>query len=77
MATLTKWTVHGYHRMIEAGMLRDRQIERLAGVVVDMSPETAIHYNTAKRSRRRLQELFEASPLAFPDIAFALSLLWD
>jgi len=59
MATLTKWTVNDYHRMIEAGILQGRQVELLAGVVVDMSPETPIHYNTAKRSSRRLQKLFE------------------
>ena len=56
MATLTKWTVNDYHRMIEAGILQGRQVELLAGVVVDMSPETPIHYNTAKRSSRRLQK---------------------
>jgi hypothetical protein len=37
MATLTKWTVDDYHRMIEAGILHGRQVELLAGVVVDMS----------------------------------------
>jgi Uma2 family endonuclease len=58
MATLTKWTVDDYHRMIEAGILQGRQVELLAGAVVDMSPETPIHYNTAKRSSRRLQTLF-------------------
>ena len=66
MATLTKWTVNDYHRMIEAGILQGRQVELLAGVVVDMSPETPIHYNTAKRSSRRLQKLFEE----FMDVRF-------
>jgi Uma2 family endonuclease len=66
MATLTKWTVDDYHRMIEAGILQGRQVELLAGVVVDMSPEAPIHYNTAKRSSRRLQKLFEN----FADVRF-------
>lgn len=35
----TKWTVDDYHRMIEAGILSDRQVELLSGVIVGMSPE--------------------------------------
>ncbi|MDX2214263.1 MAG: Uma2 family endonuclease [Oculatellaceae cyanobacterium bins.114] len=39
----TKWTVDDYHRMIEAGILSDRQVELLNGVIVDMSPEGTSH----------------------------------
>jgi Uma2 family endonuclease len=57
MKTLAKWSVDDYHRMIEVGILRDRRVELLAGEIVEMSPETPIHYNTAKRGARYLEEL--------------------
>lgn len=57
MKTLAKWSVDDYHRMIEAGILRDRPVELLAGEIVEMSPETPIHYNTAKRGAKYLESL--------------------
>lgn len=57
MITLTKWSVDDYHRMIVGGVLSDRNVELLAGDIVDMSPETPIHYSTAKRGVRRLETL--------------------
>jgi Uma2 family endonuclease len=57
MKTLAKWSVDEYHRMIEAGILRDRHVELLAGEIVEMSPETPIHYTTAKRGTKYLAEL--------------------
>lgn len=57
MKTLAKWSVEDYHRMIEAGILRDRRVELLAGEIVEMSPETPIHYSTAKRGAKYLEEL--------------------
>jgi Uma2 family endonuclease len=57
MKTLAKWSVDDYHRMIEAGILRDRRVELLAGEIFEMSPETPSHYNTAKRGARYLEEL--------------------
>ncbi|AFZ23851.1 hypothetical protein Cylst_1571 [Cylindrospermum stagnale PCC 7417] len=57
MKTLAKWSVDEYHRMIEAGILRDRRVELLAGEIVEMSPETPIHYSTAKRGAKYLEEL--------------------
>lgn len=57
MSTLAKWTVNDYHRMVEAGILSDRRVELLAGEIVEMSPETPIHYSTAKRGARYLEEL--------------------
>lgn len=43
--------------MVEAGILRDRRVELLAGKIVEMSPETPIHYNTAKRGAKYLEKL--------------------
>ncbi|MEH1820328.1 MAG: Uma2 family endonuclease [Nostoc sp.] len=57
MKTLAKWSVDDYHRMVEAGILRDRHLELLAGEIVEMSPETPIHYTTAKRGAKYLEEL--------------------
>lgn len=57
MKTLAKWSVEDYHRMIESGILRDRQVELLAGEIVEMSPETPIHYNTARRGAKYLETL--------------------
>jgi Uma2 family endonuclease len=57
MKTLVKWSVDDYHQMIQAGILRDRRVELLAGEIVEMSPETPIHYNTVKRGTKYLEEL--------------------
>ena len=57
MKTLAKWSVHDYHLMVETGILRDRQVELLAGEIVEMSPETPIHYTTAKRGTKYLEAL--------------------
>jgi Uma2 family endonuclease len=57
MKTLAKWSVEEYHRMIEAGILHGRSVELLAGEIVEMSPETPIHYTTAKRGAKYLEEL--------------------
>ena len=57
MKTLIKWSVEDYHRMIAAEILCDRQVELLAGEVVEMSPETPSHYSTAKRDAKYLETL--------------------
>ncbi len=57
MKTLAKWSVEEYHRMIEAGILSGRSVELLAGEIVEMSPETPMHYATAKRGAKYLEEL--------------------
>ena len=61
MTTLAKWSVDDYHRKVEADILRDRRVELLAGDIVEMSPETPIHYNTAKRGANYLADLFAGS----------------
>ncbi|MBD2664178.1 hypothetical protein B6N60_01290 [Richelia sinica FACHB-800] len=57
MKTLAKWSVNDYHQMIAAGILGDRSVELLAGEIVEMSPQTPIHYNTTKRGANYLKEL--------------------
>ena len=66
MKTLAKWSVDDYHRMVKAGILRGRQVELLAGEIVEMSPETPIHYTTAKRGAKYLEEvLLEKADVRF------------
>lgn len=57
MKTLAKWSVADYHCMIEAGILQNRRVELLGGEIVEMSPETPIHYTTAKRGAKYLESL--------------------
>ena len=59
MKTLAKWSVAQYHQMIEAQILNDQSVELLAGEIVEMSPESPLHYNTAKRGVRYLEELLK------------------
>ncbi len=40
---IAKWTIDEYHRMIDAGILSDRQVELLHGEIVEMSPEGEPH----------------------------------
>jgi Uma2 family endonuclease len=74
MKTLAKWSVDDYHQMVEAGILRDRHVELLVGEIVEMSPETPIHYTTAKRGAKYLEELLSDradvrfnGPITLPD----------
>ena len=74
MKTLAKWSVDDYHRMIEAEILRDRRVELLAAEIIETPPETPIHYNTAKRGARYLEELLIGKadvrfngPITLPD----------
>lgn len=57
MKILAKWSVDDYHRMVAAGILHDRRVELLAGKIVEMSPETPIHYTTARRGAKYLEAL--------------------
>lgn len=57
MKTLAKWSVEDYHQMIDAGILCDRQVELLAGEIVEMSPESPLHYNKTKRGVEYLATL--------------------
>jgi Uma2 family endonuclease len=51
------WSVDDDHRLVEAGILQGRPVELLRGEIVEMSPETPIHYTTAKRGAKYLEDL--------------------
>jgi len=45
MTTLAKWSIAEYHKMIEAGILRDRNIQLIDGELIEMSPEARTRYS--------------------------------
>ncbi|NJN31823.1 MAG: Uma2 family endonuclease [Synechococcales cyanobacterium RM1_1_8] len=82
MATLVKWTVADYHRMIEAGILADRRVELLNGEIVEMPAEGAPHTSRVSEGANHFRALLadkafirEAHPITLetsepePDIA--------
>jgi Uma2 family endonuclease len=40
---IAKWTIEQYHELVNAGVLADRQVELLAGNIIEMSPEGMSH----------------------------------
>lgn len=89
MQTRVKWTVDDYHRMIEAGLLRDRHVELLQGEIHHMPPEGPPHTfyggSLADRFRDRLGSralVREARPITLsdsepePDLALVRG-VWD
>ena len=52
MKTLAKCSISNYHQMVAAGILENRQVEPLAGNIIERAPETPLHYNVAKRDSR-------------------------
>jgi Uma2 family endonuclease len=82
MQTQVKWSVDDYHRMIEAGILADRQVELLNGEICSMVPEGIPHtycgISLSKRFEQKLgdrAEVRQARPITLsssepePDIA--------
>jgi Uma2 family endonuclease len=41
--TTAKWTIAEYHQLVETGLLDDRQVELLKGIIVEMPPEGMPH----------------------------------
>jgi Uma2 family endonuclease len=41
--TTAKWTIEEYHRLVETGILADRRVELLAGIIVEMPPDGIPH----------------------------------
>lgn len=40
---IAKWTIEQYHELVNAGALADRQVELLAGNIIEMSPKGMSH----------------------------------
>ena len=86
MISITKWNVEDYHCMIDAGIIKDRQVELINGEIIDMSPEGPIHrflnHRAVKYLRHllgNLSEVMEAHPITLvnsepePDITIVRS----
>jgi Uma2 family endonuclease len=41
--TTAKWTIDEYHQLVESGILDDRRVELLKGIIVEMPPEGMPH----------------------------------
>lgn len=55
----THWSIADYHRMIESGLLADRQVELIDGQILDMAPELPIHRVTYRRGVKYLEALLQ------------------
>ncbi|MEC4814729.1 MAG: Uma2 family endonuclease [Scytonema sp. PMC 1069.18] len=69
-----KWNIHEYHQMIEAGILRDRQVELLRGEIVEISPEGEPHAYCSHEAVEYLANLLgqsatirQAKPITLPN----------
>ncbi len=58
MLQTAKLSVEEYHRIVAAGILRDRQIELLEGELIELSPETPYHANRNHTGYKYLLSLF-------------------
>jgi Uma2 family endonuclease len=74
MKTIGKCSLAEYHRLVEEGILAGRPVELIGGEIIEMSPETPIHYATAKRGAKYLAELLSGladvrfnGPITLPD----------
>ena len=72
--TTAKWSLDDYHRMIDAGILVDRQVELLNGEIVEMSPEGTPHAAYSQNAGDYLRSVLgnratirEAKPITLPD----------
>jgi Uma2 family endonuclease len=72
--TTAKWTIDEYHQLVETGILDDRRVELLEGIIVDMSPEGLPHTFYCDESVVYLRTLLgdrakvrEAHPITLPN----------
>ncbi|MFM7427410.1 MAG: Uma2 family endonuclease [Elainella sp.] len=55
--TLAKISLEQYHRMVEAGIWDDRQVELLNGIIVEMAPEGIPHASKRTKAQEYLVKL--------------------
>jgi Uma2 family endonuclease len=72
--TTAKWTIAEYHQLVETGILDDRPVELLEGIIVDMAPEGMPHAVYCSESVDYLKSLLgsrakvrEAHPITLPN----------
>ena len=57
MTNLVKWTLQDYHRMIETGILCDRNVQLIEGEIIEMAPEKPLHTSSNIRTANYLRQL--------------------
>ncbi|MDJ0703628.1 MAG: Uma2 family endonuclease [Leptolyngbyaceae cyanobacterium MO_188.B28] len=72
--TLAKWSLDDYHQMIDAGILRDRQVELLNGEIIKRAPEGPEHAQLSTDAADYLRTILgsqvlirDAKPITLPD----------
>ena len=72
--TVAKWTIDEYHQLVESGLLDDRQVELLKGMIIEISPEGMPHVVYCTESVKYLRillrdkaEVREAHPITLPN----------
>lgn len=72
--TAAKWTIDEYHQLVESGVLDDRKVELLKGIIVEMPPEGMPHVFYCMESVKYLRilletraEVREAHPITLPN----------
>jgi Uma2 family endonuclease len=72
--TTAKWTIEEYHRLVETGILDDKRVELLEGIIVDIPPEGMPHAVYCSESIKYLRTLLgdraevrEAHPITLPN----------
>jgi Uma2 family endonuclease len=72
--TTAKWTIEQYHELVNTGVLADRQVELLAGNIVEMAPEGMAHAVYCSDAVDYLKQLLgdqakvrEAHPITLPN----------
>ncbi len=86
MLVRAKWSVDDYHRMIDVGILCDRQVELISGEIIEVSPEGPTHRFISVKLVKYLKlllaesaEIYESHPITLidsepePDIAIVKS----
>jgi Uma2 family endonuclease len=72
--TTAKWTIEEYHQLVEIGLLDDRRVELLEGIIIEMPPEGMPHAVYCSESVEYLRTLLgdrakvrEAHPITLPN----------
>jgi Uma2 family endonuclease len=72
--TTAKWTIEEYHRLVATGILDEKRVELLAGIIVDMAPEGMPHAVYCSEAVEYLRSVLgdrakvrEAHPITLPN----------
>lgn len=71
-ATIFKWTLEDWHKLVDAGILADKKVELLEGNIVEVSPEGIPHRYTNQSVGKYLENLIGNK--AYVSLAFPITL---